>query len=153
MQKRSLVARPATEKCTIQYSRNPNLKRYIASVGWSDTCVYAGGSSESAYEGGASDSDSGSTEVDCRSSSWRLSRVPVRLRVRRELDACETPKKASTASVAGSSKEVRCARGAWVRTGVGCGSCASISSSGVAVRSKRPKKVGRAVEEEADIVV
>ncbi len=36
-----------------------------------------------------------------------------------------------------------------MNAGVGCGSCASISRSGVAGRSKRPKKVGRAVEEEA----
>ena len=45
-----------------RYSQNPNLKRYIASVGWSDTGVYAGGSAEPvacSYEGSASASSTG----------------------------------------------------------------------------------------------
>ena len=35
---------PTTKTWVKGYSRKPNLKRYIASVGWSDTGVYAGGS-------------------------------------------------------------------------------------------------------------
>ena len=65
-------------------SRNPNLKKYIASVGWSDTCVYAGGSTDCSYDGGSvSDTDASSTasltDEDSRTSSCRLSRVPLRL--------------------------------------------------------------------------
>ena len=85
--------------------------------------------------------------VDRPASSWRLSRVPVRLRVRREVEGRDAPKKASMASVP-LSTEARWARGVRVSAGVSCGSWASRSRSGVAGRSKRPKKVGR-VEEEA----
>ena len=132
------------------------MKKYIASVGWSDTCVYAGGSTDCSYEGGSvSDTDTSSTasltDEDSRTSSCRLSRVPLRLvlRDRRALEGREAPKKSSIASVV-SSAETREARGVRVRAGVGCASCASISMScaGVDGRSKRPKKVGREVGEE-----
>ena len=130
------------------HPRKPNLKRYIASVGWSDTCVYAGGSSECSYGGRTSSADR-----DRRISSCRLSRVPVRLvlRARRELEEGETPKKSSIASVLVSSIDVRTARGALVRAGEGGASCASMSMScaGVAGRSNKPKKEGREVEEDA----
>ena len=102
-----------------------------------------------------SDTDTSSTasltDEDSRTSSCRLSRVPLRLvlRDRRALEGREAPKKSSIASVV-SSAETREARGVRVRAGVGCASCASISMScaGVVGRSKRPKKVGREVGEE-----
>ncbi len=34
-------------------SQKPNLERYIASVGWSETCVYVGGEMECSYGGGS----------------------------------------------------------------------------------------------------
>ena len=136
------------------------MKKYIASVGWSDTCVYAGGSTDCSYEGGSvSDTDASSTatltDEDSRTSSCRLSRVPLRLvlRERRALEGREAPKKSSTASVVWvSSTETRVARGVCVRAGVGDASCASMSMScvGVAGRSKRPNKVGREVREDED---
>ena len=51
-----------TSRECIEDVQNPNLKRYIASVGWSDTGVYAGGSAEPvacSYEGSASASSTG----------------------------------------------------------------------------------------------
>ena len=114
-------------------------------------CSYGGGS--------ASDIDASSTGEDSRISSWRLSRVPLRLvlRERRGVEGRDAPKKSSTASVV-SSTEARFARGVWVRAGVGCASCASrsMSCAGVIGRSNRPKRVVREVEEDAtgeDIVV
>ncbi len=88
-------------------SRKPNLKRYIASVGWSDTVVYAGGSMEHSYGGGATASMS--MGVAARASSCRLSRVP------RELDA---PKKSSIALEEVASMDAL-ARAEWVRAGDG----------------------------------
>lgn len=90
-----------------------------------------------------------STGVAARASSCRLSRVPVRLGVRRD-----APKKSSTASEVVSSTD-GFVRAAWVRAGDGGESWASMSTAGVVERSKRPKKVGRVVdgvEDEADIV-
>ena len=97
-------------------------------------------------------SDASSTGEDRYISSCRLSRVPVRLisQVWVTFEGREAPKKSSIASVV-SSTETRVARDACVNAGAGCASCAStsISCEGVAERSKRPKKAGREVEEEA----
>lgn len=89
------------------YLQKPNLNRYIASVGWSETVVYAGGSIEHSYGGGARASTS--MGVAARASSCRLSRVP------RELEA---PKKSSTALDAVSSMDAL-ARVEWMRAGAG----------------------------------
>ena len=132
-------------------------------MGWSETCEYAGGRMECSYGGGsASDIAASSAGEGRRISSWRLSRVPLRLvlRERRGVegrDGGDAPKKSSIASVV-SSTEARFARGVWVRAGVGCASCASrsMSCAGVVGRSNRPKRVVREVEEDAtgeDIVV
>ena len=114
---------------------------------------YDGGASESSYDG----STSGSTAVESRISSCRLSRVPASVRLSDDRDregVWETPKNVSIGSTA--SSEERLERGAWVRAGDGdvmvllevwMETCASRSRSGVAARSKSPKTVGRHGEE------